>query len=110
MDCEAEDVELPNDVAMPLALILNELMTNAVKHGSGGQDSATVGVSLAKEGDGLRLSVDDDGPGFDLEKKWRVSSGLQLVEGLARQLGGRLQISRVPNTRVSFHFPLGTRS
>jgi len=106
--CEAEAAELPNDVAMPLALIVNELLTNAVKHGCRGQDSASVWVSLTSGGKGLVLAVEDDGPGFEYQGINGLSSGLQLVEGLARQLGGKLSISRQPRTRVSLDFAMGS--
>ncbi|MDQ7248005.1 PAS domain S-box protein [Dongia sedimenti] len=94
--------QLPNDAAMPLALILNELMTNAVKHGLKGQ-AGTIQIALEREGDAFVLCVADGGPGFDLDTVKRRSSGLQLVQGLARQLRGRFEVQRDP-TRCVLHF------
>ncbi len=86
---------LSNDMAMPLALILNELLTNAVKHGINGLDSGSIHVGLWEKDGAYRLWVKDGGPGFDFTPaKRKRSSGLGLVEGLARQLGGRFVVER----------------
>jgi PAS domain S-box-containing protein len=102
--CEADSSELSTDVAMPLALILNELLTNAIKHGLGGRGDGILRVSLTKESDLFHLYVEDDGPGFDLELVCNRSSGLRLVQGLARQLRGSFEVTRNPATRCSLHF------
>lgn len=102
--CEAGDVELSNDAAMPLALILNELLTNAVKHGMNGSGAGSVRVGLTRQDDAFVLYVEDDGPGFDLEAVRQRSSGLQLVQGLARQLRGRFDVTQNPATRCSVQF------
>ena len=83
---------LPNDIAIPLALIVNELISNAVKHARGDRPSITVHVSLLQKTDGWRLEVADDGPGFVLDTTRRRASGLGLVKGLAAQLGGSLAV------------------
>jgi PAS domain S-box-containing protein len=102
IDCKSNIGQLPNDSAMPLALILNELLTNAVKHGMKGREG-TLQVGLEREADGFVLYVMDEGPGFDLGAVVRRSSGLQLVQGLARQLRGRFEVYRDP-TRCVLHF------
>jgi PAS domain S-box-containing protein len=101
---EAASGSLPNDTAMPLALILNELLTNAAKHGANGSASATIRVGFAREDTQYRLWVADDGPGFDLEASRKRSSGLGLVNGLARQLGGTFTVSRAPGARCTIAF------
>jgi PAS domain S-box-containing protein len=96
---------LANDVAMPLALILNELLTNAVKHGINGSGEGTVRVGLCDDAEGCRLWVHDPGPGFDLSTaKRKRSSGLGLVAGLARQLGGSLAVEREHGARCVVRF------
>jgi PAS domain S-box-containing protein len=104
IDCEADAVQLSNDAAMPLALIANELLTNAVKYGSNGEGAGTIRVRLRREDDSLLFYVEDDGPGFDLQSVQRRSSGLALVQGLARQLGGEFEVTRTPATRCSLRF------
>jgi PAS domain S-box-containing protein len=98
--------ELPNDLAMPLALILNELLTNAAKYGLNGRDGCTVRAGLIREDEGYALFVEDDGPGFDLEAVRHRASGLQLVQGLARQLRGRFEVTSKPGARCAVHFSL----
>lgn len=96
---ESDVGALRNDAAMPLALILNELLTNAVKHGLMAQ-AGTIKVGLEREGEDFILYVEDEGPGFDLDAVVRRSSGLQLVQGLARQLRGRFEVHRNPTRCV----------
>ena len=102
--CDAEEVELPNDTAMPLALILNELITNSAKYGAKENGEVSVRVGLTRANQSFHLYVEDDGPGFDLDAVRRRASGLQLVQGLARQLGGKFEVTRHPQTRCSVHF------
>jgi two-component sensor histidine kinase len=104
IDFEADAMQLSNDTAMPLALIANELLTNAVKYGLSGGAAATIRVRLTKESDSFLFYVEDDGPGFDLESVQRRSSGLALVQALARQLGGKFEVIRTPATRCSVRF------
>jgi PAS domain S-box-containing protein len=102
IECEGQEVELSNDAAMPLALILNELLTNAMKHGA--QHGGTVRARLTREDNSFLLSVEDDGPGYDLESVRQRSSGLQLVQALARQLRGTFKVTREQGTRCSVQF------
>ena len=102
--CDAAPIELDNDAAMPLALILNELLTNAVKHGMEGRDRGTIRVAFKSRGDTCVLDVEDEGPGFDFEQARSRSSGLALVQGLVRQLGGTFSASRLPASRAGIEF------
>jgi len=104
IDCEADCVQLPNDAATPLALIANELLTNAVKYGLNRQTGGTIRVRLKRENDSFLFYVEDDGPGFDLPSVQERSSGLALVRGLARQLRAEFEVSRTPATRCSLRF------
>jgi len=101
---------LSNDVAMPLALILNELVTNAVKHGLKDRAKETVRVGLAEKDREFELYVEDDGEGFDLDAVRTGSSGLQLVIGLARQLHGAFEVTRTPASRAVLRFSPGRPS
>jgi chemotaxis protein methyltransferase CheR len=94
MDIESE--LLPTDRAIPIGLIVNELVTNAVKYAFPGETRGTVLVTLKRVPGALRLTVADDGQGLDPR---RADSGLggRLVEGFAQQLGG--QVERETNSR-----------
>ena len=87
---DIESVLLPTDRAIPIGLIVNELVTNAVKYAFPGKSSGTVTVVLKREPGVLRLTVADDGKGVDPR---RADSGLggRLVEGFAQQLGGQVE-------------------
>jgi two-component sensor histidine kinase len=100
---------LSNDAAMPLALILNELLTNAVKHGTKHRPNETIRVGLAEKDGEFELYVEDSGDGFDLKAVRANSSGLQLVQGLAGQLHGTFEVTRKPS-RATLRFAAGRSS
>lgn len=91
---------LPIDTAIPCGLIINELITNSLKYGFPSYHllgrQAFIGIDIHRESDGrLALSVRDNGiglgPNFNIKQAQGL--GLQLVDILAGQLGGELEIS-----------------
>jgi PAS domain S-box-containing protein len=97
---------LSNDIAMPLALILNELLTNAAKHGINDPATDSIRVSLTERDGQFELNVEDDGPGFELDAVRNTSSGLRLVLGLARQLLAEFVVTKRPS-RATLRFGAG---
>jgi PAS domain S-box-containing protein len=97
---EAPDIEIGMDTAIPLGLLLTELVTNSFKHGFSDGRSGCITVSFKEGSEGTRISVADDGvglpPGFDPAVS--PSMGLQLAISLARQLGGELGFQSGPGT------------
>lgn len=85
---DLEAVEAPSASAVPLALIANELATNALAYGG---PAATVTVALRKAGAGLALSVEDDGPGLPAAAA-EAGFGLTMVRLLAQQLNAKLSL------------------
>jgi chemotaxis protein methyltransferase CheR len=87
---DIESELLPTDRAVPIGLIVNELVTNAVKYAFPDDTKGTVLVTLRRVPGELRLTVADDGQGLDPR---RADSGLggRLVEGFTQQLGGQLK-------------------
>ena|GEM_PF-1300404 len=79
------------DLAIPLGIIINELLTNSLKYASG-ESKLRIDVVLKEENDKLRLIIADNGPGipegFDFRKS--RSLGMKLVHSLIRQLQGEL--------------------
>jgi PAS domain S-box-containing protein len=103
--CDASTAsELDNDTAMPLALILNELLTNAVKYGCSGDSENVIRAGLTNGNGSFVLYVEDGGRGFDPQSLGKPSSGLKLVQLLARQLRGQFEVSRSPSSRCSVRF------
>jgi PAS domain S-box-containing protein len=102
---EADPGHLGNETSMPLALIVNELLTNAAKYGADEHGRVRINISLRREDGNVVLCVADDGPGFDLGEPGRRASGLGLVMGLARQLLGRLKVEKGRGARCIVTFP-----
>jgi two-component sensor histidine kinase len=103
LDCKVSDGRLSSETALPLALIVNELLTNAMKYGVS-QGIARVEVSLDEsQGDWL-LAVRDHGPGMPDQVSERRASGLGLVRGLCRQIGGAMAIESRNGTIVTVRF------
>ncbi|TXR46623.1 PAS domain S-box protein [Phyllobacterium endophyticum] len=101
------DVEpelLPNDAAMPLALVINELLTNAAKHGCDDAGKCDIWVSLRRTDGDFVLTIYDNGPGFNLEDTGRRSSGTGLVSGLVRQLRGSFSVEPGPGAKCTVRF------
>ncbi len=96
---------LSNEASMPLALILNELLTNAAKHGVNGRGEGEIEVSLRRLEDGIELTVQDHGPGFELNPSGKRSSGLGLVRGMVRQLAGTFTVENNGGARCVIRFP-----
>ena len=101
-------VQLSLDEALPLGLILNELVTNALKHAfSERVDDARarrVTVTVRRAGDSVELEVGDNGRGFDGRER-DGSLGLQLVRTLTRQLRGEVTFASDGGARVRVTFP-----
>ncbi len=95
-------------VAVPLGLIMNELLTNAAKYAFPDGRRGTIAVELAEEGAGGILMVEDDGIGFDPAAPARGSGvGLDSVRALASQIGGSAELESAPGrTRWTIRFPL----
>jgi two-component sensor histidine kinase len=90
--CAAASHPLHVSDAVPLGLILNELITNALKHAFSPGSIGQIEVALEATGEGLRLSVSDNGLGLG-ENVNTPGLGYRLIRSLAQQLGGSLQIS-----------------
>lgn len=104
VDLDAEDFMLPPDTIVPLALIINELLTNSIKYAAGSAKELVLGVRLKRIHDKLELTVHDNGPGFAPGPTHRRSSGLGLVRGLARQLNGRFEVDSSAGARCTLLF------
>ncbi|MEZ5906078.1 MAG: histidine kinase dimerization/phosphoacceptor domain -containing protein [Geminicoccaceae bacterium] len=108
--CSAEPVELPADRAIPLALIVVEAVTNAVKHAfpedRPAVPAARVEVMLRVEGPMARLAVSDNGIGQAAGLPPDQGLGLRLLDALAGQLGGSIERFYEAGTTLVVTFPL----
>ena len=106
---DVEDVEVDINNAVPLGLIINEMVTNSLKYAFPDDREGTISISFYKEKDEYLLEVRDDGIGipeeFEVEKN--DSLGMMLINSLTSQISGQLEMERSPGTtfRIKFKDP-----
>jgi two-component sensor histidine kinase len=115
LQLEARDSNISLDLqrAVPCGLLVNELITNAIKHAVPDGRSGRVRIELAALNDGRgELVVADDGVGLpaDLEPGNTRSLGFQLIPALVDQVEASLEIDRSAGTRYALRFPAAARS
>lgn len=95
------------DQAIPIGLILNELISNALKHAFPEGRSGTLRIEAQDHDGRVELAVIDNGVGVpeDLDTRQRKSLGLEIVEILARQLRGTWELKREAGTTFRLSFP-----
>ncbi|MFN2218978.1 MAG: histidine kinase dimerization/phosphoacceptor domain -containing protein [Anaerolineae bacterium] len=107
LNVNAEPIALGIDLAVPCGLIVNELVSNSLKHAfSDGQEGEiTIDLGIDPEGR-YRLVVGDNGLGLpdDLDFRNTESLGLRLVSTLVDQLEGTIELDRSNGTRFTFSF------
>jgi two-component sensor histidine kinase len=104
---EGAPLVLGVDQAVPVGLILNELISNALKHAFPGGRAGSIRVEAQARENNVELAVIDDGVGIpeDLATRKGKSLGLQIVEILARQLKGTWELKREAGTTFRLSFP-----
>jgi two-component sensor histidine kinase len=105
INCKAARGNLPKETAMPLALIINELLMNAAKYGGNQHGQVTITVDLSRRPGLYELCVQDEGVGFDLEHPNSRLSGLGLVRALTQRLDGSFSVERTPGARCTVRLP-----
>jgi PAS domain S-box-containing protein len=113
---EAVGVEMPLDLAVPCGMIVNELVTNALKYAfppewtaAGGNDAGRIGVAISQEKGFYTLSVSDNGIGLPFGFDWTTanSMGMVLIRMLgAHQLGGTFSLEQNGGLSVTLRFPI----
>ncbi|MFP4364920.1 MAG: histidine kinase dimerization/phosphoacceptor domain -containing protein [Spirochaetia bacterium] len=101
---------MPIDInnAVPLGMIINELVTNAFKHAFAEADSGElfIGLKYQTRKQGFVLTVEDNGPGVSNDALFSGDTlGLNLVLALTKQLGGRLHVRNRKGLQVRMLFP-----
>jgi len=118
-DIAAQGVRMPLDLAVPCGMIINELVTNALKYAFP-EDRAQpedgdwrIHVALRRDDNTFTLSVADNGIGLPADFDWRTAKtmGLTLVRMLGQhQLGGRCEVDQRQGTRFTLTFTPRTRN
>ena len=115
MQVDIREVKLDIDQAIPCGLMINELLTNALKHATPATGQRKqVRVAMQLENERYVLTISDNGAGLPegLDVRNTRTLGLKLVNRLTDQLQGDLQIGSVPgggtSLRISFPVPEGS--
>jgi two-component sensor histidine kinase len=107
LDLEIEEISLNINTAIPCGLIINELVSNALKHAFPQERHGIIKVALHSDANNqLTLKVTDNGIGFPEHSEFRAtkSLGLQLINVLANQLEGTLELDRRLGTEFKITF------
>mgnify|MGYP006269191381 CR=1 FL=1 len=104
---------LPSDQATTLALVLAELIANAVEHASVGRETVSIEISTSRSLEQISVQVSDDGPGIELPFTQKNGLGLAIVSTLvADEIGGAIEFAHakpgepMPGTVVTVKMPL----
>ena len=86
LDLDLESAKVDSTQASPVALVINELLTNALKHAFPNQRPGRIAISIRKDGNILRIVLRDDGVGISNDEPKRDGFGRRLIRSLVRQL------------------------
>jgi two-component sensor histidine kinase len=95
------DVHVDISTAIPLALIVNELITNAYKHAFGNKESGIIEISLLENNKQVFLTIKDNGKGFDRSQIPANSIGMDILNGLVEQIEGTCDL-KTGNSGTSY--------
>jgi two-component sensor histidine kinase len=94
INIDADDLLLPPEVAIPCGLIINELLTNSVRHAFPQDSEGEISLKISGDSSSFEMIFKDNGNGLAEKNKKTKSSGLglQLVDTLVSQLGGKMTV------------------
>jgi PAS domain S-box-containing protein len=105
---DTDEVTMDVTLGIPCGIIINELVTNALKHAFPNRDGGRIRVVMTEEpGETCRLKVEDNGIGCDLTPREETGGtlGATLIRALCEQIGARLSIENRDGTRVTVEIP-----
>lgn len=86
-----DPAELNINQAIPFSLIVNEVISNSIKHAFNEQETGEIHVKLSNEGSLVSLQISDTGSGFQKGSSESTSLGMELIDALVKQLEGTYQ-------------------
>jgi two-component sensor histidine kinase len=108
LDLKVDAYPVSVNVAMPTGLVVNELLTNALKHAFIGRESGTITLHSLADANGCRIVVADDGVGFPDDMEWPRPGKLSalIVQSLRENAKARCEVKSTPQqgTRVTIHY------
>lgn len=113
VDCSLDSVVVGADQALPVGLIVNEVVTNAFKHAFPGGRTGTIRVAIGSDRPGeVRVTVQDDGVGYGMGRSGGAAGGpsggmgSRLIRGLTGQVRGRYEFRNDHGTLFTLTFPV----
>ena len=105
-----DDINLDMDYLVPCGLIVNEIIANSIKHGFQDDISGHISIEASKNDDKCILTIKDTGIGFpeDFKIGNSTSLGMQLIQGLAKQIKGSVEIASNPGACYTIKFDVTT--
>jgi len=103
---DVKNVFIDINKAVPLGLIINELISNSLRHAFPDDRKGEIRINFGKKNGGYELKISDNGVGFPEELDFRKSSsmGMQLVTALVDQIYGKIKFDRKPRTSFNITF------
>jgi len=97
---DMKDISLDINTAIPAGLIINELVSNSLKHAFPGGREGEISIAIKRENKSLSILFKDNGVGIPQDFDWRnaKSLGLRLVVSLVEQLSGTIELDRTAGT------------
>lgn len=109
LEMDVDDVMIDINIAIPLGLMVNELISNSMKHAFPGDYSGKIRVKFKEHDSQCMLEVSDTGVGFPPEFEFEKSDslGLQLINSLTQQISGELELESNHGTtfKITFQQP-----
>ena len=108
MQTDVVPFEIDLDDAIPIGLILNELINNAFKHAFKERSEGIIKISLKESGSGMELTVENNGDSIaeDFDPEQSESLGMTLIQVLIKRVNGTLSIESGEWTRFIIQFEL----
>jgi PAS domain S-box-containing protein len=104
---DLENHELDTETSIPLGLIVNELISNSLKHAFKDGRNGIIKIKFYKDSENYVLIISDNGIGFpeELDYKKSDSLGLRIVNSLVDQIHGEIDMDRTQGTKFTIKFP-----
>ncbi|MDQ2656496.1 MAG: sensor histidine kinase, partial [Bacteroidota bacterium] len=108
LDLEIREISIDVDKAIPLGLILNELISNAFKHAYENQPNPRLAINLEyPEANELNIRIHDNGGGMPaVDEKQRKTFGMKIVSTLIKELKGSLNVKNENGTTYNLNIPI----
>ncbi len=106
-DIEADSVFVELSTAIPLGLILNEIITNSIQHAFPQQDSGHISIQCKEQDDFIVFSIEDNGIGIprSIQENKPHTLGIQLIDTLVQQINGTYSVTNETGCLVIIHIP-----